>query len=227
MSQRNSGYVRQPNEEYTTPAWVVRVLLPYLPRRNCAHILDPAGPGTAIADALIAAGYDAIVSSDDFLATQTAPVGVNTIICNPPFGTGGKLACRFIEHALELVPLVAMLLRIDFDSGKTRTHLFRDHEYFTGKIVLLDRIVWFEREGAPGPSENHSWFIWDKRRRGDPPTIRYASKPMERMQRRSQSTKPDNVFLRFTEAQSRILADRENVPPPDGFPADKRGYKNE
>jgi N6-adenosine-specific RNA methylase IME4 len=32
----------------------------------------------------------------------------------------------------------------------------------------------------------------------------------------SQSTKPDNVFLRFTEAQCRILADRENTPP-DGL----------
>ena len=38
----------------------------------------------------------------------------------------------------------------------------------------------------------------------------------------SQSTKLDNVFLRFTEAQCRILADRENAPPPGGFPADNQ-----
>jgi hypothetical protein len=86
------------------------------------------------------------------------------------------MACRFIAHALELVPVVAMLLRIDFDSGKTRAGLFRDCAAFAQKIVLLDRIVWFEREGAPGPSENHCWMIWNRRHRG-PPTISYARRP--------------------------------------------------
>jgi hypothetical protein len=52
-------------------------------------------------------------------------------------------------------------------------HLFRDHPRFAQKIVLLHRIVWFEREGANGPSDNHCWLIWDRRHRG-PPTIAYA-----------------------------------------------------
>jgi hypothetical protein len=74
------------------------------------------------------------------------------------------------------VPVVVMLLRVDFYSGKTRTNLFRGCKAFAGKIVLLDRITWFEREGAAGPSENHSWYILNKRHKG-PPTIGYARRP--------------------------------------------------
>jgi hypothetical protein len=228
VSQRNSGYVRQPNETYQTPPWVVRVLLPYLPRRNCAFIWDPAGPGTQIADTLIAAGYGATVTDNDFLTTTRPPHDrINAIITNPPFGTGGTLAVRFIEHATELVPFVAMLTRIDFDSGKTRVHLFRDHPDFAGKIVLLDRIVWFAREGAPGPSENHCWMLWDRWHGGEP-TIRYAARPAEhtpRRQRRSgehqhRQSRPEDVLggvlRRFADWQLRFLRTQETRPDDSG-----------
>jgi hypothetical protein len=104
---------------------------------------------------------------------------IDGICTNPPYGVSGRLACQFIAHALELVPVVAMLLRVDFDSGKTRTNLFRDCKTFDRKIVLLDRIVWFERKGAQGPSDNHCWLIWNVRHRG-PPTIGYAGKANRR-----------------------------------------------
>jgi hypothetical protein len=185
MSQRNSGYPRQLRETYATPVWVVRAVAPFLPRCNSAFIWDPAGPGTAITDTLTAAGYNTALTSEDFLATTERPHDrVKAIVCNPPWGTQGRLAVRFIEHAIELVPLVLMLLRIDFDSAKTRVHLFRDHPHFAGKIVLLDRITWFEREGALGPSENHCWAIWDRHHSG-PPTIRYAIKSEHQTQRMS------------------------------------------
>jgi hypothetical protein len=48
-----------------------------------------------------------------------------------------------------------MLLRVDFDSGKTRTPPFRDCPAFAEKVVLLDRIMWFP--GTVGPSMNHAW----------------------------------------------------------------------
>jgi hypothetical protein len=90
----------------------------------------------------------------------------------------GELACAFVRHALaSSVGLVAMLLKVDFDSAKTRIGLFRDNPRFAGKVVLLNRIVWFEPEGAAGPSENHAWFVW--RSVGAPqsePWIRYADK---------------------------------------------------
>jgi hypothetical protein len=204
VSQRNSGYARQPNETYETPPWVVRVLLPFLPRRNCAFVWDPAGPGTQITDTLTAAGYNTALTSDDFMAKTECPHDrVNVIVCNPPWGAGGRLACQFIKHALALVPLVAMLLRIDFDSGRTRVHLFRDHEYFAGKVVLLNRVVWFEREGAPGPSENHSWFIWDRRHHG-PPTIRYATKQDQEMQRMPRRKRRDGCGVHWADPPSSL-----------------------
>jgi hypothetical protein len=148
MSQRLSGYVRQLADVYETPSWVTRVVAPYL-RDHCLHIWDPAnGPRSKIADVLRTEGFDVTATNDDFLSRISLPYArIDGIVTNPPYGLSGKLACQFIAHALELSPVVAMLLRIDFDSGKTRTFLFRDRKAFDRKIVLLDRIVWFECEG--------------------------------------------------------------------------------
>jgi hypothetical protein len=176
MSQRVSGYPRVVDDVFETPSWVTRVIAPYL-RDHCLYVWDPAnGPRSKIADVLRTEGLDVIATNDDFLSRTSLPYArIDGIMTNPPYGVSGKLACQFIGHALELVPVVVMLLRIDFDSGKTRTHLFRDCKSFDRKIVLLDRIVWFEREGAAGPSDNHAWFIWNMRHRG-PATLAYARK---------------------------------------------------
>jgi hypothetical protein len=176
MSQRSSGYQRQRDDVYETPPWVTRVVVPYLNRR-CLDIWEPAnGPGSQMAQTLREEGFRVVATNDNFLAKTTLPQDIDAIVTNPPYGASGKLACRFIAHAIELAPVVAMLLRIDFDSGKTRIGLFRDCKAFAQKIVLLDRIVWFEREDANGPSENHCWMIWNRCHRG-PPTIRYARRP--------------------------------------------------
>jgi hypothetical protein len=63
-------------------------------------------------------------------------------------------------------------------------HLFRDLPAFAGKIVLLDRVEWFEREGASGPSENHAWYLFNKKHRG-PPTISYAGRAAPKRGKRS------------------------------------------
>jgi hypothetical protein len=174
VSQRVSGYQRQPDEVYETPRWVTHVVVPYL-RKHCLRVWEPAdGPKSMLAQALGEAGFLVIASRHDFLSTDRLPdPQIDSIVTNPPYGLGGRLASRFIANALDLVPVVAMLLKIDFDSGKTRTHLFRDCPAFAHKIVLLDRIVWFEHEGAAGPSENHAWYVFNKKHRGAP-TINYA-----------------------------------------------------
>jgi len=174
MSQRVSGYQRQADDEYETPAWVAHALVPYLPA-GCRHFWDPAnGPASKIERALRQKGLKVTATGDDFLGRAILPrLDIDGILTNPPYGPNGRLACAFIAHALELVPIVAMLLRVDFDSGKTRLPLFGDCSSFSSKIVLLDRIVWFERPGAAGPSDNHAWYIWDGRHSG-PPTIKYA-----------------------------------------------------
>jgi hypothetical protein len=133
-----------------------------------------AGPGAIVraleAEGLRAVGSD-IATGDDFLECTEAPHPINLICVNPPF----KLAPKFIRHALGLMQpqrgMVATLTRIDFDRGKTRADIF-DHPAWAKKIVLRDRILWFE--GSTGrPSENHCWLIHDRQHRGWP-TIRYA-----------------------------------------------------
>jgi hypothetical protein len=173
MSQRISGYQRQLGDVYETPSWVTNILVPHL--APCRHVWDPCdGPSSKIAKALRHEGLKVTATNGDFLAKTVLPkIDIDGVATSPPYGTSGRLACAFIAHALELVSTVAMLLRVDFDSGKTRTHLFGGCPSFVGKIVLLDRITWFERPGAAGPSDNHAWFIWSAQHRGAP-IISYA-----------------------------------------------------
>jgi hypothetical protein len=202
MRQRNSGYARQRDEAYDSPPWVARALAPFLQQRGATHLWEPAIGAGNLAHTLRAEGFQITGASDDFLAKSATPLGVDAICTNPPFGFGGRLACKFIKHALELRPIVAMLLRIDFDSGRSRVHLFRDHPDFAQKIVLLHRIVWFERE-ASEPSENHACFVWDAQHRG-PPTIAYAGNDTAPFQ--SSMTMLNEILRGYSDAQSRILS---------------------
>jgi len=120
----------------------------------------------ALLRALRAAGH-AVVGTDivdgvDFLTTADTPP-VDAIITNPPYG----LAQEFIERALACAPLVAMLLRTDYDHAKTRQHLFGKCPTFAKKLVLTTRIVWFESDEAAS-SFNHAWYIWDQSHSGRP-----------------------------------------------------------
>jgi hypothetical protein len=179
VSQRISGYERQERKTYPTPPAPVWPLVPILCSYGIFKVLEPAPTPDGhfgIAAVLRAAEFDVVVTDDDFLKLAVTPPGTEAIISNPPYGHGGKTAIAFIERALWLAPLlVAMLLKIDFDSGKTREHLFGKCASFAGKIVLLDRIVWFARDDGKraAPSDNHAWFIWNAKHRG-PPIIHYA-----------------------------------------------------
>jgi hypothetical protein len=174
MSQRNSGYTRRPDDDYPTPDWVVAAIAGYLRQRVLRDVWEPAAGQGALAAALAALGFRTRATADDFLRYAGPPGRVDAIVSNPPYGPAGRLAAAFVRKALTFdVRLVAMLLRIDFDSGKTRADLFRDNPRFAGKLVLLDRIKWFE--GPAGPSDNHAWFVWDLRHQGRP-WIAYAGR---------------------------------------------------
>jgi hypothetical protein len=188
MSQRHSEYPRVPNDDYATPPWVAQVIAPFL-RQHARHLWDPACGAGQLVQALRAEGFQVAGTADDFLARSALPHDrIDCIVTNPPYGKGGRQACEFIAHAIDLVPLVAMLLRVDFDSGKTRTPLFRDCPTFAHKVVLLDRIMWFP--GDVGPSTNHAWFIWDKRNHG-PATINYGHALRGVLQRGEPLLRPD------------------------------------
>jgi hypothetical protein len=67
-----------------------------------------------------------------------------------------------------------MQARHNFDSGKTRHHLFADNPAFARKIVITNRILWIA--GTDGsPSENHAWLVFDWMHKG-PATLAYDAR---------------------------------------------------
>lgn len=176
MAQRDSGYARVPADLYETPAWVTDCLAKHLVRSDT--IWEPACGNGKMVRALIALGFRVWGTDKEknFLLQKEMPNELNydSIVTNPPFNR----AEAFIRRAHWLMQprggLVAMLLSVDFDSAKTRAPLFRDCPAFAKKIVLLNRIVWFEPAIA-GPSQNHAWYIWDFHHSG-PATIAYEAK---------------------------------------------------
>ena len=169
MVQRVSDYARIERDRYETPEWVTDALLPYIPKMQ--WIWEPACASGKMSRALkknhpvyssdLVTDYG--ITNTDFLKSEL-PLNINAIITNPPFN---REAEKFIRHGLKLLAPVpdyfmAMLLPIDFDSGKTRRDMFEDAAHFAGKIVLTSRIVWIEKDGA-APTTNHAWYFWDKR----------------------------------------------------------------
>jgi hypothetical protein len=195
VSQRNSGYVRNDFDAYSTPTWCTRALVPHIPEQ-VKTIWEPASGEGAMANVLRDQGYTVIATdirpgngmpthteSINFLDRSAAGApshlwGFHAVISNPPF----YLAQEFIERALELTApqqgFVAMLLRADFDHAKGRRHLFADCPAFAKRLVLTRRIVWFvdPLTGKPkaAPSTNHSWYLWDHRHRGAPEVAYYV-----------------------------------------------------
>ena len=203
MSQRVSGYIRRDLEHYPTPNWVLHALAEHLKLAGqrvwepacgtgemCAALLE-AGVLSVVATDIKDRGYHGIHAVADFLKSEPpSRAAWNGIVTNPPFGKQGRLAEAFIERGLQLLAehggFMALLLPVDFDSGKTRRRFFRDCPMFAGQVVLTKRIKWFDEpvpckkcggtgaigefkckpckgtgEVSPGPSQNHCWMIWE------------------------------------------------------------------
>jgi hypothetical protein len=121
MSQRASGYARRPDEDYPTPQWVATVVADWLKGEGVTDIWEPALGAGLLASALEAEGIRVFASADNFFSHTAMPEGVGTIATNPPYGCQGRLAADFVRHAFKLrVERVILLLKVDFDSGKTR-----------------------------------------------------------------------------------------------------------
>lgn len=165
MVVRGANYPRHKNDFYETPPETTRALLDAIGFRDC--VCDPAAGRGAILKVLEEYDYtalgDDIDRGYDFLTKPFPRRWKNSdIVTNPPFGVGGRLAVKFIVRALEVTlpwhGRVAMLLPVDFDSAKTRRHLFADCRAFQLKLVLLNRIRWFNDQSG---SVNHAWYIWN------------------------------------------------------------------
>ena len=158
-------------DNYSTPACAVQALLrvEQLP----VKIWEPAAGYGSIVMALRAARHD-VIASDlrdwnlpscatgvDFLTVHRAPHGVECIVTNPPY----KLAGQFVEHALDLVPLVIMLLRLAFLESERRSSILESGELarvhvFRHRLPMMHRHDWAGRKASS--SIPFAWFVWDR-----------------------------------------------------------------
>ena len=160
---------------YETPPVAVAALLrvEQLPHR----LWEPACGHGNIVKVLRAAGHE-VIGSDlvdygdpthfyrrDFLLERKAPDGCQGIITNPPF----KFAEEFVAHALELCPLVIMLLRLAFMESERRTGILegrglaRIHQ-FRKRLPMMHAPAGKGRKANRGMA--FAWFVWDRAHTG-------------------------------------------------------------
>jgi hypothetical protein len=199
MGKHETGYARVERDHYPTPRWATESLLELINVR-AKNIWECACGDGRMAEVLKAAGAN-VFSTDiessyadaifDFLSNENPPrESFDGCITNPPFGVQARTATAFIRKGLHRMGdgFLALLLPIDFDSGKTRTDVFGNCPRFVGKIVLTRRCKWFERPTKPkmGPKENSAWYLWgsvEPRTHPGNPVIRYAPKAHQYPQR--------------------------------------------
>lgn len=182
-----SSFERRPNDLYETEAWATEALLRFFPLKG-RKVWEPAAGNHKMADVLRAHGAEVITSDIetysrahdqmfDFLSDGEDYEVVDDIVTNPPYGRQNRAAVKFAEKALQRCSgIVALLLAVKIDSGKTRAHLFADNPRFAAKIVLVDRIQWFV--GDHTGTEDHAWFVWGpKPAIRHPPVLLYARNP--------------------------------------------------
>lgn len=178
----DGNYERRDRDAYFTPSWCTEALLDHVKFQE--KIWEPACGNGAISKILIERGYD-VYSTDihqyedsgyfkpcvlDFLITEGSNWN-RDIITNPPYNLCQKFLERAVIATCNFKGKVAMLLRNEWDSAKTRNYLFTDYP-FMGKIVLTKRPVWIEGPQKASPRHNFSWFIWDWKHKG-PPILMY------------------------------------------------------
>lgn len=185
MAKRNSEYERRERDAYQTPAWVTWALIDELRPRGLLRprrfVWEPAAGEGQMAAVLRDAGLTVFASDivpegaetkrGNFLTdvdnVQAVRPLLDAVITNPPYKDAEEFIIRALDVAEPRNGLVAMLLPVDFDSAKGRVDLFANCPAFGLKIVLTDRITWFEPELPPPgkdvatPSESHAWFCWD------------------------------------------------------------------
>ena len=190
MGKHEAGFARVAKDHYPTrEAWVTSALIEHVNitgllvwemaagAGDMAAVLKAAGARVFCSD-IADYGYplDALF---DFTLDNVLPPFDNfdALITNPPGGPRNQLAVKFIEAGLTRIfrgGFLALLLPVDFDSAGTRRRLFCDCPYFTAKIILTRRIIWFERTDGEreAPKENYAWFIWSR------PVLRVGRLPL-------------------------------------------------
>jgi hypothetical protein len=191
-----SGYDREGQDFYATPAWVTEALLQHVQLRG--PVWEPCCGDGAMSTVIAAHGHE-VVSTDiadrgfgapgvDFLACRDVVGACRSIVTNPPYGDSGSHTGQarsssamlgFLRHALALTASVegqlALLVRLQWIAGRRAADVMSAAP-FAAVIVLTQRIRWFERgEDTNTAQHHHAWVVFDHAHpRGRPPAMLYA-----------------------------------------------------
>jgi hypothetical protein len=152
---------------YETPDVAVEALLRV--EKIPPQIWEPAAGKGAIVRVLRGHGH-AVIASDiydyggldfvgDFLMQKHMPPNCDCILTNPPF----QIAEPFVSRALELAPLVVMLLRLAFLESERRCHILEGRglarvHVFRKRLPMMHRDQWAGRKANSGMA--FGWFVW-------------------------------------------------------------------
>jgi hypothetical protein len=154
---------------YETPAVAVEALLRV--EKIPHYVWEPAAGRGAIVRVLRDHGH-AVIASDifdygglhfcrDFLGEIGMPAGCECVLTNPPY----RDAERFVAHALELSPLVIMLLRLAFLESERRCPIL-EGVGLARIYCFRKRLPMMHRDGWQGPKANSGmafcWMIWER-----------------------------------------------------------------
>lgn len=155
---------------YETPPWAVRAVCPYLPVHAGTRILDPGcGSGAILRElgavyqeneilglekdharyAACAESTELPVEEGDFLTYEGRH---DLVVSNPPY----SIALEFVQKALTVAPVVAMLLRLPWLASMSRAEWHRENPAF---VAVLPRRPSFTSDGKTDATE-YAWFIW-------------------------------------------------------------------
>lgn len=173
-----SGYARNENDFYPTePAatqvaanffqehfpWVKKVWEPAAGAGDMARVLRQS---FQVVDTdkfpQVIAGLDDDEQAElsfDFLV-DLPTFDFDGIITNPPYGDlAEEFAKKCVEYTRTMGVPSALLMRLEYDSAKTRRYLFKDCPEFYAKVSLLWRPRWVA-ESTGSPRHNYAWYIW-------------------------------------------------------------------
>lgn len=171
---RASGYIRNENDYYVEPRWVVDALLDV--ERFTGHCWDPSCGSGNIPLALQARGISCWGS--DIADRGFGTIGLNffqatentdCIVSNPPYG----VIQAYVSHALSMTTSkVAILARLALLEGMKRRSFLMSTPL--ARVWVSSRRVSMPPGGtdvdAKGGSIAYAWFVWDHVHSG-PPTI--------------------------------------------------------
>jgi hypothetical protein len=138
------------SDEFYTPRYAVKPLLPYLPRKK--RIWECAWGTGKLAGHLSKAGLH-VVGGPDVRYYAHIKFAFDLMVTNPPYSDIDS----WLRHAFGIGKPFAFLLPVEALAGKYRLGLYR---HFGISLLMLPRTITFQHPTGRKVSFFCAWFCW-------------------------------------------------------------------